>query len=180
VLDGLKAEREILATKALANQDVVRRYSFAAHAEHDAEATRQLSAARAESLGIDQRLREHDCAISEAELRLQQAQLVASRAADVDHAKMVRKAAQQFAEAGVRVDQALSALAHAGHSLVETHARLSELGVAFPSGAQLDALGRRPAPTRQIGGRAPAQARPPHADATSCASCLPTIRQRAH
>jgi hypothetical protein len=65
MLDSLKAER------VKAN-----------HALHDAEASRDLSAARAEAFDLELRLREHDHAISEAERRLQQAHAVEAKAAD--------------------------------------------------------------------------------------------------
>jgi hypothetical protein len=80
-------------------------------------------------------------AISEAEQCLAQARLVEARAEDREQARALRAALKQFVEAGRRVDHALGLLARDGHALVDAHAQLTRLGCAFPSGAQLVALG---------------------------------------
>jgi hypothetical protein len=141
VLDTLKAGRVKLAERAAECAEACKALAYSAHAMHDAEASRDLSAARAEALDVDQRLCEHDHAIVEAERRLQQAHEVEAEAADREEALALRKAVRDFVDAARRVDHALSMLAADGHALIDAHAQMTRLGCQFPSGAQLESLG---------------------------------------
>jgi hypothetical protein len=141
VLDALKDERRALAAKAAELNEATARLAYGTHALHDPSSTKELSAVRADTQNVATQMREHDFAIVTAEQSLAQARQALDAEADVAHAHALRRAVSGFVDAGRRVDHALSLLARDGHALVEAHARLAELGCAFPSGTQLDALG---------------------------------------
>jgi hypothetical protein len=110
MLDNLKAERVKLAERAAEYAESVKRLSYASHALHDAEATRDLSAARAEAFDVEHRLREHDHAIAEAERRLQQAQAALTRDERRAVIRQEQKRCGEFRQLGPFLDKSTDSL----------------------------------------------------------------------
>jgi hypothetical protein len=141
VLDTLKAERERLATRAAELAEATKRLAYSAHGQGDAEASRELSSMRAESLNAAQLLAEHDHAIAEAEARLAQAHQAKARAADAEQAQQLRQAAERFASIGRGLDRLFAQLGDRGVALQEALAEIHRYGSPFPSQQQLHVLG---------------------------------------
>jgi hypothetical protein len=117
------------------------RIAFAAHAQSDPEASRQLAALTEQALRRDREAGDIIAALATARHRLQQARLAEAKAADVAQARELRAAVRQFVEAGSRVDHALGLLARDGHALTDALNKVHALGAQFPTQQQLDSLG---------------------------------------
>ena len=117
------------------------RIAFAAHAQSDPEASRQLAALTEQALRRDREAGDIIAALATAHHRLQQARQAEAKAAEVAQAKELRAAVREFVDAGARVDHALGLLARDGRALTDALRKVHALGCAFPSGEQLDSLG---------------------------------------
>jgi DNA repair ATPase RecN len=141
VRDKLKAERQQIATKAAELQEACKRIAFAAHGMGDAEASRELTTVRGESLNAERLLAEHDHAIAEAEQRLQQAHQAEAKAADAAQARQLRKAVERFASIGRDLDRLFQQIGERGAALQEALGEIHNYGSPFPTRQQLNVLG---------------------------------------
>jgi hypothetical protein len=141
VRDKLKLEREQIATRAAELQEGCKRVAFQAHGMGDAEASRELSSMRAESLNAERLLQEHDHAIAEAEQLLAQAHQAEAKAADAEQARQLRKAVERFASIGRELDRLFAQIGERGVELQQALSEIHQHGSAFPTQQQLSVLG---------------------------------------
>jgi hypothetical protein len=128
MLDTLRAERKRIAARAAELAESCKRTAFAAHGLRDAEASRELSSMRAESLNAEQLLREHDSAIGEAEQRLQAAHQVQASEARKAQIREQQQRSREFRQLGGYIDlhldhvrRGLLALAENAHVVNKDH-----------------------------------------------------------
>jgi hypothetical protein len=141
VVASLDAKRQVVAERAVEHGKARERLAFAAHAQLDVEAGRELAEARDAALAAEREVAEIDSAMATARARLAEAKALEAKAADREQAKALRAAVRKFVEAGQRVDHALGMLARDGHALSDALREVHRLGCQFPSAQQLDTLG---------------------------------------
>ena len=143
VLADLNAQREKLVAKGHDLEERRQEISYGALTGSKAE-RKKLDEVNAEALTYEYELKSIDAAIAQATKRLAAADAAEAQAQDKDNAnKGLRVVVDAFLSHAIALDDAFATVAKEGMALEETLKQIHSLGCAFPSRAQLDALGAR-------------------------------------
>jgi hypothetical protein len=107
ILAKLQAERQELAGRIPTYEQSAERLAFKARAQHDAEASRELQAARDEVVNIRYQLGEYDHAIAEAGRQLKAAHHRVDVEAERERAGKLRQSALDLKELAPQIDECL-------------------------------------------------------------------------
>jgi len=143
VLEELRGRREAQLHRKSELESERKTHAYAAHVQHDAEASKLLSRAIDEALRLDQHIASLDDAIAEQECVVARAEAAMAQEADRAQALALRQALIAFIATAGQLDDALAAVAMHGVKLCELQREMHRAGAAVPNGAQLDALGAR-------------------------------------
>jgi hypothetical protein len=141
VLDELHERREAQLHRKTELESERKTHAYAAHVQHDAEASKLLSRSIDDALRLDQHLASLDDAIAEQERVVARAEAEAALEADREQARALRKELIAFMLAGKRCHEALLAFATASAELAAARDRMQRLGCHYPSPEQLRVYG---------------------------------------
>jgi hypothetical protein len=97
-LTNLKTERQALTGKVKEYEQTASKLAFKARAQNDADASKELQAARDEVVTVSHQMREYDHAIAEAERQLQAVQRIVTLHAEREKALRLKTAAAEYRE----------------------------------------------------------------------------------
>jgi hypothetical protein len=142
VLADLTAQREELIAKGHDLEERRQEISYSAHTGSKKERA-QLDQINSEAITWEYELKGLDSAIQEATKRLAAADAAQAQAQDKENARALRAVVDEFLSHAIALDEAFATVSKEATALEETLKTIHFLGSAFPSRAQLDALGAR-------------------------------------
>jgi hypothetical protein len=142
VVAQLEQKRSACVRHGTELQDERANVALSAHTG-DAKARKRLDEINSEIAVHSSELASLDAALRAASERLEKARQHEAQKADRQRATALRQELVAFREHGRALKVAFDAIALHGNGLWQTHTRMQQLGVNFPNGQQLDAIGGR-------------------------------------
>ena len=141
VLEELRQRREAQLHRKSELESERKTHAYAAHVQHDAEASKLLSRSIDEALRLDQHIASLDDALVEQQRVVARAEAAAAQEADREQARALRKQLIRFVTAGKHCHEALLAFAAASAELRAARDEMGLLGCNYPSSEQLRVFG---------------------------------------